>query len=58
LNIPEKATLEEVAPADAVGYKFGIGVAGDRLELGCCFWSETFIGVNIENPRVKKLYVA
>ena len=58
LHILELATLEEVAPADAVGSKFGIGVAGDRMELSRCFWSEPFISINIENPRVAKLYVA
>jgi hypothetical protein len=40
------AALEEVAPADAIGYKFGIGVAGDRLKLGCCCGIEALVGID------------
>ena len=46
------ATLEEVAPADSVGDKLGIGNACDGPELDGGFGGEAFVGVYVEHPRV------
>jgi hypothetical protein len=48
----ELASLEEVAAADAVGDKSGIGIACDGLEFSGGFGGKALVSVDYEKPGV------